>query len=1571
VWKVRPGPTDEKRLGNGRMIGKWPVRTSVLVDGGVAYFGGGVFPNDGIYICAVNAADGMLIWKNDSIGDRTHDLPFGGISPHGYLLVSKTALVVPSGRAMPAVFDRETGRFLYVPSIYRKFGGAWAMLDGDVLRAGAASRIHSFEVANGKSVNSPLTWFEGADMIASPERIAIASASGIYALDRSRIRDILAQRNRHADATTKIKKSLEQLRKKWADVEKSGNIDTPAAKQLLEDIGMATRELSTLAEKERQAKRSICRWTYAADDVESLIGTGNTIFVGGKDRIVAIDDATGREVWTQEVAGRVGGLAATHGTLVASTDTGHVYCFVQGAAGKGVQIAQKLSPETSPGSDLTARIQKAVDAILAETDARQGWCLVLDGGTGQLAHALAVRTKFKILMLEKDPARLATARNAFRASGLLGSRVTVEPWDASSLPDYFANLVVSEAAALGAQTNVAADDLERILRPCGGVATFGLAPQNVIAWAKSSEAAGFSLARQDDARVTVVRRALPGASGWTHQYADASNTGCSGDQLARGPLEVLWYGEPGPVGMMDRHGRSAAPVAMGGRMFVQGEETIQAVDSYNGTLLWKREIAGAIRPRADSDGGNLVLTHDGLYVAANDQCLRLDPATGRTVRTYRLPPDPHGDKQRWGFITCQDGRLYGSANRPLDREYGYILKLARRRGRWPKPEELPKDLWSRQKYYDRYAEIVAEHPVPNEESIRAIHGGGLLWLTSGRFTTWMGSNSRISGALSDIFSSADMLFALDVDSGHVKWVYQGKTIPNIGVALSPKRIFLVELLADNKLRSSAMDEVQQRTADGTFEPGPETIYSAGKRDIRLVVALDAETGNVLWKKPTDLTGCGGAKMGATYAEGLVLFYGAYSNHDTKAFLEGQLRYRRVTAVSAETGHIVWSRPMNHLRRPVVMGDTLVVEPRACDVHTGRIKMRVHPVSGRPVPFEFLRPGHSCGITSASAAAIFYRSQSTAIVDVARDDGLGLFGGIRPGCWLNAIPADGLVMIPEASSGCKCAHPIKTTVVLKPRRQTTPGPWTVFITKGPTTPVKHLAVNFGAPGDLRDAEDTIWFRYPRVQTVSHEGYPPYAAKLGIEIDGDVGLDYFQRDYRDTSVEGTARPWLFKSGCVGLTKFRVPVVDDLWGQAPARYTVRLGFIAPANDQPGQRDFDVQIQGKTVEKGFDIMATAGAADKAVVREYKGLQIAGDLTVDFKTKAADPTPDQSPVVSFIEVIREDELPAAPADTQRLADAQAEMLLASAAGLLDKKQPAQALALYHQVFDGAASGVAGRRAMEGMAAIGSPDSLGRIAECSQQVEPIMRNYADLDVDLMGAAVNGYIAVAERTAASEKDKANRMKQRAIGLLEDLLKETRGFDQRQKIVEALARVGVEVGADARAEGFVTRWHFLGPFALPEKNSDARPMLDAAYIPEPAVDLGQTYTYRGDAFRWQRYASDQWLNPFTPLFGPRTFVSAYAIAEIVLPADQPFVLKIAADDSYRCWLNGTLVGENVAGMQMNVRPDRQKFKGQGKTGRNTVLVKVAHRHGGSAWAFTLRVVDAEDKPIPGLQGQNSLR
>jgi outer membrane protein assembly factor BamB len=751
---------------------------------------------------------------------------------------------------------------------------------------------------------------------------------------------------------------------------------------------------------------------------------------------------------------------------------------------------------------------------------------------------------------------------------------------------------------ISGKTAASEEQINRLLRPYGGVSLLGSRQfwSRKISWNK------------------FVRGKLEGAGSWTQLYANPQNTACSGDKLVKGPFGVLWFGEPGPQRMVERHGRAASPVSMNGRLFVQGEEVIMAYDAYNGTFLWERQITGAVRVRADVDGGNLALTEDALYVAARDKCYWLDPATGKTIRSYEVPASPDGTRRRWGYVSCTDGILFGVTAMPLKMEYA--------------------------------AKYKANLPLPKEKA-QQIQRDGILWgyNNSANFPSW-NSRSSPKNALTNRLMCGDTIFAMDPQTGRLLWRYRGEKIPNISITIADGTVFFVEAAATEQQKAKALKEKQSLLKKGIYIEAEREEYRLKDEDadVRLVVALDATTGKTLWKKPLDLTGCGGDKVGSAYADGLLLFFGQFSNHDQILFKEDRLTWRRITALSAKTGKVLWSRPLNYLRRPLIVGDKIIVEPRACNLYTGEIITRTHPITGREVPWEFLRPGHSCGIVSASTDTLFYRSYWAAIYELTADRGLSLFGAIRPGCWLNQIPAGGLMLMPEASSGCTCSYPLRCSVAMVHKPSKVTGNWTIFITPGAMTPVKHLAVNFGAPGDMKDKNGVVWFGYPRLQkTVSvSDAYPQYGVRFDLNEKFVPEMGYFCRDYRGINITGSDKPWLFTPGCRGLLRCELPLIDDSAEQKPGIYTVRLGFNAPPTDRTGRRIFDIKLQDQLVLKKFDILQTAGKPGKAVIKEFKGVRVRNLLVLELVPKAQNPKPHQAPLINFIEVIREnaDETP-------------------------------------------------------------------------------------------------------------------------------------------------------------------------------------------------------------------------------------------------------------------------------------------------------------------------------------------
>jgi outer membrane protein assembly factor BamB len=171
MWRRRLGPRDYRIPGNGRIISAWPVRTSVIVRDGSAYACAGMFPSEGVYLCALDARTGEPKWKTEQT-----DLP-----AQGYMLASDTRLYVPAGRDNPVVFDRATGKRLRV---VEGAGGTYALLSGDLLVFGPGKTGQLCAVPEGGT--DQLATFAGAHLIVTTNRSYLHSERELSTLDRAR-----------------------------------------------------------------------------------------------------------------------------------------------------------------------------------------------------------------------------------------------------------------------------------------------------------------------------------------------------------------------------------------------------------------------------------------------------------------------------------------------------------------------------------------------------------------------------------------------------------------------------------------------------------------------------------------------------------------------------------------------------------------------------------------------------------------------------------------------------------------------------------------------------------------------------------------------------------------------------------------------------------------------------------------------------------------------------------------------------------------------------------------------------------------------------------------------------------------------------------------------------------------------------------------------------------------------------------------------------------------------------------------------------------------------------------------
>jgi hypothetical protein len=98
---------------------------------------------------------------------------------------------------------------------------------------------------------------------------------------------------------------------------------------------------------------------------------------------------------------------------------------------------------------------------------------------------------------------------------------------------------------------------------------------------------------------------------------------------------------------------------------------------------------------------------------------------------------------------------------------------------------------------------------------------------------------------------------------------------------------------------------------------------------------------------------------------------------------------------------------------------------------------------------------------------------------------------------------------------------------------------------------------------------------------------------------------------SSVSNPAPQSVYQSARVGDCLYAIPHLTPY-----ASYTVRLHFAETYWTQPGKRTFNVTLNGQVVLSNFDIFATAGAANKAVVEQFVvHADSTGTISIQFLT--------------------------------------------------------------------------------------------------------------------------------------------------------------------------------------------------------------------------------------------------------------------------------------------------------------------------------------------------------------------
>ncbi|MEO8269999.1 MAG: PQQ-binding-like beta-propeller repeat protein, partial [Aureliella sp.] len=785
-------------------------------------------------------------------------------------------------------------------------------------------------------------------------------------------------------------------------------------------------------------------------------------------------------------------------------------------------------------------------------------------------------------------------------------------------PQYVANMlfIAPELAANIEGATLAS--LYQTLRPYGGTMHV-LASTDVEQLAARIEALQLEQAQVEVRDYGVcVRRigALPGSADWTHQYGDVANTLKSNDSRVKLPLGVLWFGGSSNMDVLPRHGHGPPEQVVGGRLYIQGMHSLNCRDVYTGRVIWKRDF---------EDLGTFDVYFDTTY-----EDTPLDPK-------YNQVHIPGANARGTNYVVTDDrvyiivgntclaldplsGETLHQIDLPIDAngeqpEWGYIgvhedvliggLGFAKYRVRHGLEFESDK-------------ELKISHAGFGSKSLDRAASVGLIGFDRHTGEQLWHVRAQHSFLHNAIVAGGDKLFCLDKNPSHIEeaLLRRGKSAPD---------------------------------------------------DYR-ILALDIKTGQTRWEVEQ---GVFGTWLGYSAQFDLLLQAGSKAN-DRLVSETGH----GMTVYQAVDGSILWQNEDLAYSGPCILHNDLIItnansyteSAGAFYLKTGKQKLVKNPLTGELQPWKFTR-AYGCNTIIASENLLTFRSGSASFYDLLTEGGTGNLGGFRSGCTSNLVVANGVLNAPDYTRTCSCAYQNQTSLALVHMPEI--DVWTIDATSAKASPnqwIERLAINFGAPGDRRQADGQLWMEYP---VVAGDSAP-------VEITTNAEAKTFQQ--HSSLVSGVERPWVLASGLEDLTELQIGLrlitppapaedaaansakvtsdkenADKANGahttaveapklvsektvseetvskeQAPERrYNVRLHFACSPLTKKGRRVFDVYAQDALVLSDVTLDPTGQSGPITMEGQLGDVSIAGELNLRFVAK------EGTAVLSGIEIER------------------------------------------------------------------------------------------------------------------------------------------------------------------------------------------------------------------------------------------------------------------------------------------------------------------------------------------------
>ncbi|MBL9170011.1 MAG: PQQ-binding-like beta-propeller repeat protein [Verrucomicrobiales bacterium] len=780
---------------------------------------------------------------------------------------------------------------------------------------------------------------------------------------------------------------------------------------------------------------------------------------------------------------------------------------------------------------------------------------------------------------------------------------------------------------------------------------------------------------------------------------------------------------------------------------------------------------------------------------------------------------------------------------------------------------------------------------------------------------------------------SDHLFSCDPRSGSVFWTYAKGLILNSTITTSKGRVYFLE-----NRRSELLTGTNR------------WIHSPQLWDELRLVVLDAQSGEVLQEKPMQIVS-GDAVVYLAEGQGKLVLVS--SHQQTSSYY--------VYVRDSDSGELLWQTEfkwMNadhggHMSRPAIVGNRLFIRPRVFDLH-----------SGDEIP-GLKMAGGGCGTYAASANALFFRSGNVSMWETDQSKQTS-WARLRPDCWISTLPALGMVLSPEGGGGCSCGSWMETSAAFMPDRQQTQLLRALAGT-GKSSRVQGLLELLSrsssdtrlsairALGASRYREEA-WEATPLLVRLATHGQEPdqVAARAVLRLldspkvnplllsfleDADPMLRLEAIQALGDRGASQAMPQLLQAARDSDRRIRAAALRAIPQAALVRhYPAIIGLmgLAETSEDRQQVRQAVLLTSRRLSNATDRsepLVTALTREKGAAARQEWIGLLGamgsregfaavrsatqDQDVAVRDAAWSALEKWSSAEAFDPLL---ELAASTSD-----DTHRHQALAGAVRVLfsgSGKSAAELVKGHAQAMSLATTALQRRPVLDGLSRVGTVEAL-RLVEPSLDTP---ENRSD--------AAAALLHMAKSVGESHPDAAVA----AMLKLRRVLGDSPLFTQAGETLDYLQRF----------EDFVKTWQVSEPFSRPAGNDD--PLLSIEFQPEKEPSAQITWT------TWTAEASPR--GPTLLNLGQRygaTNACVYARMRVKAPAAMNVMLQIASDESYKLWLNGKLVREQVLEKPRRASSKSDRHPVELQPGWNDVLLKSVQTEGDWQLGCRIRGVD----------------